>query len=155
MKAYTETDFWKFVRKTKTCWDWSGTIMESRGGYGYFRMNGRMFRAHRFSWKLAKGEIPEGLFVLHKCDNAKCVRPSHLFLGTHKDNMDDMVAKGRATGCPSKGEAASRSKLTEQQVLEIRALKNSGEIYPNIRKRFGIAHNTAWSIVNRKTWTHI
>ena len=155
MKPNKTEDFWKYVKKTDACWEWMGTVIKNRGGYGYFKIDGKQRRAHRFSWVLAFGEIEGGLFVLHRCDNRRCVRPSHLFLGTHQDNMDDMVRKGRATGCPSKGEAASNAKLNESQVLEIRALKKAGEIYPSIRKKFGIAHHTAWAIVNRKTWTHI
>ena len=89
-----EERFWKFVDKSTDCWIWRGA---SEGRYGLIGIggSGNMDYAHRVSWKLNFGNIPSGLFVLHKCDNSLCVNPSHLFLGTHQDNMDDMKRKGR------------------------------------------------------------
>lgn len=84
------------VEKADACWEFTGSI--GRDGYGQFRSNrggSGMEKAHRYAWFLENGDIPEGLFVLHRCDNRKCVRPSHLWLGTLSDNMKDMVAKGR------------------------------------------------------------
>lgn len=84
--------FWSKVDKTGECWVWvAGRFVT---GYGAYRNQG----AHRVSWGLMNGPIPAGLFVLHRCDNPPCVRPDHLFLGTHTDNMHDKVAKGRASG---------------------------------------------------------
>jgi len=82
------------------CWEWTATLDQS--GYGLLGYEGSMKGAHRFSYKIYKGEIPKGLYVLHKCDNPPCVNPEHLFLGTQKDNMDDMYNKGRAKrmSCP-------------------------------------------------------
>jgi hypothetical protein len=88
--------FMKHVHKSIDpvgCWWWTGSIMSS--GYGHFKMAGGMVGSHRASWQLAFGPIPEGLFVLHHCDNQRCVNPEHLFLGTHADNVRDCVAKGR------------------------------------------------------------
>ena len=87
-----------FSRVTKEsdqlgCWEWIGTITNE--GYGVFGVEGGFSSAHRFSWKIHYGDIPDGLLVLHKCDNRKCVNPEHLFLGTHQDNMRDKIAKGR------------------------------------------------------------
>ena len=98
--ADTQSRFWKKVQKTESCWNWIGG---GRGnGYGSFRFQGKTIDTHRISWMIHHGSIPEGLCVLHSCDNRRCTNPSHLFLGTKKVNHDDMVAKGRKPG-PKRG----------------------------------------------------
>ncbi|MHB8742598.1 MAG: HNH endonuclease signature motif containing protein [Sulfuricaulis sp.] len=90
------TRFWSKVEKSDGCWLWRGAIIPK--GYGYFHVGGRLGQnlgAHRVSWRITNGEIPKGMFVLHKCDVRNCVRPEHLWLGTAMDNTKDMVAKGR------------------------------------------------------------
>ena len=96
----TEDRFWEKVNKNTEsgCWEWTSALV--RGGYGgfatHFPSEGRKNnRAHRFAWTLVNGQIPDGLWVLHKCDNRICVNPDHLFLGDSKDNMLDCAAKGR------------------------------------------------------------
>jgi hypothetical protein len=84
--------FWKKVQKTDSCWVWIGGLSHS---YGWMGINSRHVLAHRISWELHNGPIPDGLYVCHHCDNPPCVRPDHLFLGTHDDNMNDKISKGR------------------------------------------------------------
>jgi hypothetical protein len=91
--ATVEDRFWANVDKSGDCWEWQASV--NLDGYGRFCLKGKRIRAHRLSWVLANGEIPEGMCVLHKCDNPPCVSPDHLFLGTRADNVRDMVQKGR------------------------------------------------------------
>lgn len=86
--------FWSNVQKTDSCWNWTGKSY-FHYGYGKFNVNKKETRAHRYSWELHKGAIPQGLFVLHNCDNPKCVNPEHLRLGTQKDNVQDQFDRGR------------------------------------------------------------
>lgn len=85
--------FWQKVKKSDSCWEWQGANVPK--GYGIIGKDGRNQYAHRVSWELHTGVIPKGLLVCHHCDNPKCVRPDHLFVGTHQDNLRDMSRKGR------------------------------------------------------------
>lgn len=87
--------FFDKIKKTRSCWVWIAA--KRKTGYGCFKHRGKVLDSHRISWTLEKGDIPKGKWVLHKCDNPICVRPSHLFLGTPRDNVLDMIAKGRWT----------------------------------------------------------
>ena len=137
--------FWAKVNRGRPddCWLW--TAARGGNGYGLFRIGRIVQPAHRFSWEIHNGPIPEGLFVLHRCDNPLCVNPAHLFLGTQADNMADRNAKGRT----SRGEAHGEAKLTEAQVREIRASRESQRA---IAKRLGVAQTTISDIRKGKTW---
>lgn len=101
------------------CWLWLGSTNDK--GYGQPGWTWLSNLAHRSAYMAFIGPIPDGLHVCHKCDTRCCVNPSHLFVGTHRDNMDDRTRKGRSTG--QRGEAHNQARLTSQQVLEIRALR--------------------------------
>ena len=104
------------IKKVGECWEWQGSTNQGYGRIGY---EGKWHLTHRLSWKVAKGDIPEGKFVCHHCDNPKCIRPAHLFLGTHDDNMRDMAEKGRGRkgGIPDEQVRAIRKDPRTQQVI--------------------------------------
>lgn len=129
------------VERDGECWVFSGA--KSHRGYGLFRYT-KLMSAHRVSYLLHKGEIPEGMFVLHKCDNRACVNPDHLFLGTHQDNMDDMNAKDRANN-PHK-------KLSAESVAEIRGLLAAGAMQKSIAKQYGINQSSVSWIKTGRSW---
>lgn len=145
----TDQDFWKFVNKTDSCWIWTGNV---RNGYGRFSIKSDGIFAHRYSWQLCRGSIPEGICVLHNCpggDNPLCVNPDHLFLGTQVDNNKDKVAKNRQ----SRGEDQGCSKLTTEAVREIRRLPSSTLI--SLAQRFGVHLATIHHVRHGKTWRHV
>lgn len=148
-----EQRFWAKVQRGSDdkCWTWTGC---KRAGYGVIGSNGRVQSTHRVSWILHYGEIPVGLFVCHTCDNPACVNPHHLFLGTHYDNMLDMKLKGRAVYV--RGQRVGGHKLTEQQVLEIKALLNEGHMSQRkIGRLYGVSGRTISYINAGKKWKHI
>lgn len=147
--------FWPKVdrRGPTECWPWIGSRKPM--GYGHLIINRKDYNAHRLSWELENGPIPAGMHVLHKCDNQPCVNPSHLFLGTHTDNMHDMDAKGRKP----RGEATRRHKLTADDVRAIRAkFKRRGVKLTNaseLAAKYGVTSGTVIQAVKRNTWSHI
>ncbi len=147
--------FWGKVEKGRGCWLWTGT--KNRGGYGRVTIKKPVTAmAHRVAWELAKGPIPSGLSVLHRCDVPGCVNPKHLWLGTNADNMRDMFAKGRRPTISLKGSAHPGAKLTEEQVREIRAAKGSRS-YRELIAAYGIGRSTLYRIWDDASphWGHV
>lgn len=143
------------------CWIWLGKRC-SGGRYGYFSMKGKIKMAHRASYETFKGDINDGLFVCHTCDNGLCINPDHLFLGTNSDNMKDAFSKGRLNTNDSSyhakaGEENFNANLTELEVLEIRAFHEKTNCsYSQLAKRFGLkSRGHAYNIVKRIIWKHI
>lgn len=130
------------------CYIWTASTKSN--GYGEVWHDGRLMRAHRVAFEVANGTIPENIFVCHRCDVPACINPSHLFLGTHTDNMADMARKGRRSR--QKGEDNARSKLTKADVLGIRSDTRS---HRKIAADFGIHHAQVGRIKARKIWRHI
>lgn len=121
--------------------------------YGRITVNGKKILAHRYAWELKNGPIPAGLHALHKCDNPKCCNPDHIFLGTHKENMADMVRKGRSNKrppAPKYGEENHRSKLSHAAVLAIISRRKFGETVTALAATFGVHHSHISRICNQK-----
>ncbi len=149
--------FWDYVDKGEgadACWEWAKAIM--RTGYGCVRSKNVTLACHRVAWELTNGVITDpDVCVLHRCDNRKCVRPDHLFIGTRADNVRDMHEKGRGAGQFARGDAHPRSKVTTGQVLQIRARREAGETMPAIAKDYGISPENVSGITNGHHWTHV
>lgn len=131
------------------CWPWLASV--NPAGYGRLNVGGKFIKAHRLAWESTNGPIPSGLHVLHRCDNPRCCNPRHLFLGTHADNMADLFAKRRR----AYGERHWMARLTERDVIEMRAMRSAGESYQEIARRFGVARMTAKNAILGKTWAHV
>ncbi len=153
-----EERFWPKVDKRgpDECWNW--TAGRNGVGCGALRVSSppprRRVYAHRVSYEMANGPITDGLWVLHKCDNPRCVNPNHLFLGTVKDNSDDMVAKGRDKRAITV-RRAKVAKVTEADVLEIRARAADGERYVAIARDYPIGAKNVATICRRQSWEHV
>lgn len=148
--------FWEKVdiRGNDDCWEWRAFVHPK--GYGLIAINKRMIGAHRVAWELTYGAIPDDLLVCHKCDNRRCVNPNHLFLGTIKDNAQDMSIKGRANkiNIKNRGENHGMNKLTEEQVKRIRKLYSGGRYNQyELGIMFDVAHQYISKVISRKAWS--
>lgn len=152
-KQPIEKRFWSKVdvRSDDECWLWTG--VKADFGYGHLKREVGFWKAHRLSWTLHYGPIPDGLCVCHKCDNPPCVNPKHLFLGTQADNSRDMWRKGRAkvkggfSHINAKGEHNGRAKIKDCQVQEIRNLYKSGKSQQSIANLYGVGQTQISRIV--------
>jgi hypothetical protein len=154
--------FWKKVNKTDGCWEWTGNVCKN--GYGKFQLTlprpdgltpkdktpQRTYRAPRYAWEMVNGPIADGLLVCHKCDNPKCVRIDHLFLGTQLVNRRDAANKGRT----ARGERSPNSVLTSDKVQEIRSLLGTRKLSA-IAKQFNVSVGAIDAIRTGKTWGHL
>ena len=146
MRKLTTEDFWNRVdtKDSDECWMWKGAIWDRYGGFG------RREYAHRASWRINRGNIPEGLEVLHKCDNPLCVNPNHLYLGTQVDNLRDAYNRN-----PNAPFGPVSKKLDANKIRLIRNLYNA-EIYTQIElsRRYGVSDSYIWAIVNGRQGDH-
>ena len=148
------------------CWIWTGGV--DAHSYGSIAVGRTMIRAHRMSWNVHVGPVPDGLNVLHRCDNPPCVNPAHLWLGTQKDNARDRERKGRGNQVKgerhglrlhpervARGSRHHAAKIDETTVREIRRSRDSGDSLLTIAKRFGLHFGTVSKIVHRRLWKHV
>lgn len=138
----------------KGCWPWVAS-WTGKGGYGKLKVRGRSIFAHRLVWQLIHGPIKTKLEVCHSCDNPGCCNPSHLWLGTHKQNMMDMGSKGRQTPKLQNGELNSSVKLNNKKVRAIRSLIKKGIQQQKIAALYGVSGATICLISKRKLWAHL
>ena len=161
----------KFLRPADGCWEWIACV--GNHGYGVFAINTKVqVTAHRYAWEKANGSIPPGMHVCHRCDNRKCVRPDHLFLGTNVDNILDSVKKGRRKGVARpkwgpnhpqrlnpdlvpRGSAHGMAKVTESDVRAIRDRFAHGESGNSLGRAFGVSGFTIMRIIKRQSWKHV
>jgi len=155
-----EQRFWKKVNREGNCWVWTGAV--TADGYGNFRVSGHNLRAHRFSYALLHGPIPDGLNILHACDNRLCVRPNHLCAGTQKENIADAIARDRMFKLPGwysedpsrrkSGEKSPNSKLTDRAVEELRREYATEFVSQRtLAKKYGVSQSNVSLIVRRVT----
>lgn len=145
-----EARFWSKVTKGQNegdCWIWTSSNIR---GYGRFSVKGKHISAHRYSFQIAHGQIPDGLVVMHSCDNPSCVNPDHLSAGAPKDNTQDMLAKGRNPDF--RGENSPVRKLTVAQVAIIKERLSCGLTQAAIAKEFGVCRAQIWRIKAGKNW---
>lgn len=143
--------FWVFVDKSSDCWLWTGA--KDRNGYGAFARSSRVqVGAHRAVWELTYGKIPDGVQVLHRCDVPACVKPAHLWLGTHRDNHEDKRIKGRAP----QGQRHGLHRVTAVQVQDIRSRYATGEIsQQKLADLYGLSQPSVSAILRRATWARV
>ena len=140
--------FWDHIKEEENgCWSFKGSLDKYRDVY----YNSKHYGAHRFSYILHYGKYEKGLCICHKCDNKGCVNPDHLFLGTQKDNMDDMWNKGRGNPPINKGEKNGSSKLTEKEVIQIKENRKMKSV-AELSILFSISKSTIRDIYSNRTW---
>lgn len=147
----------KIKKEHNGCWLWTGA---KAGGvtsrpyhkYGYIRIDGKTKKVSRVLYEMVTGIDLDGYCLCHRCDNPLCVNPDHMFMGSHTDNMRDMISKGRSVHAVGE---ANHSKLTENQVFELIEMRRGGVSYKDLGEKFGVHPMTARNIVLGKKWKHI
>lgn len=134
--------FWSKVEKSDGCWEWAAA-RDPVCGYGWFRLNGRMWRASQISILLTTGKWPSGC-ACHRCDNPPCVRPEHLYDGTHEQNMGNMVSRGRFARV-----------LSDDHVRRIHAMASTGAVHREIAEEFSVSRETVGKIARGRIWSHV
>lgn len=159
VKAATPERFWSKIKfaGTDDCWEWQAN--RSIAGYGKYKVSGEKRLAHRLLFIQLYGAIPSDIMVCHKCDNPACCNPNHLWAGTAKDNIQDMIKKGRANksrnGIYPRGSEHWQAKLSETDIPTIRERLLSGELKSSIAKSYGITVTPLRQIELGITWKHI
>jgi len=142
----------KFLRLgAAECWPWQAG--RDKDGYGAFYLGTNNVRAHSASWRLYRGDIPDGMWVLHKCDNPPCVNPDHLFIGTPLDNVTDMIIKGRRRVMI--GDQRFNTKLSASDIPVIRQLLMKVNSISAIADEYGVTRGAIGSIKYGNSWNHI
>lgn len=140
--------FWCKSDKDGDCWAWNASRFWS--GYGMFWHGTRNWYAQRIAYAMTHGNVPENMVVCHTCDNPSCVNPSHLFLGTMQDNMNDMKAKGR--GNRLRGESHGMAKITADDAVNIKNRRLAGERVKDLAKEYGMTCHSIYCIATGKSW---
>ena len=155
--AFEEFESHLIKKNGSDCWGWYGT--KDRQGYGYFSFGNKRYKNSRFSYEYYIGEIPDGMFCCHHCDNPECSRPDHLFIGTPKDNTQDCKIKGRLNTTPRRnpviGEAHGMSKLNNKKIKTIKKLFSDGMDSIQIALIFNVHASTIRRIRLNQTWKHV
>lgn len=143
IRSESPSSFWS-AAGPPGCWEWQGA-RTANGGYGVSRLHGKFYRAHRKAWELLNGPIPEGMMILHRCNNPPCVRPDHLYLGTNTDNMIDKATKTRRR--------QSNWKLSPAEATEIRVRYATGTIsQKELGEMYGVEQTTISTVVRGKSY---
>jgi len=141
--------FWAKVDTSGECWEW--TACKDRDGYPKITISGKVVTATRYAYRIQNGNFDDKLCILHKCDNPGCVRGSHLYIGTHAENMHDMRRKRRSTW----GSRSASAKLTNSAIPEIKKLNDDGLSQRKIARLYGVAHGTIAKIIHGVSWRYL
>ena len=143
-RANTPDNFWSKVEVSDGCWNW--TAGKFKAGYGAFSVKGKLLKAHRYSWTLFNGEIPEGVLICHHCDNPSCVRPDHLYAGDSQSNVDDKMRRGRHVALPGEKNGMWGKRKTHckngHELTEENVYMNRGQRHCAVCRHIRI---TAWN----------
>lgn len=149
--------FWNRVdvRGPNECWVWLGSVCGSKSIYGNVAYHGRLQKSHRVAYELMHGLIPKGMCACHHCDNRLCCNPSHIFIGTQKDNVRDMMQKGRDGHGVLRGEESPVSKYTSRQAMQVKRLRLKGVSQKQIAVRTGVSKTAVGAICQGRVWRHV